>query len=150
MTEGKRRYSDVKEKHNISSLITPYSRPLATVELAYQYELPNCPGKSSIGLRVTFPPNASTPPHTHAGASVSVLVLEGTVLNKMNDGPTRVFEKGGSFFEAPGCHHKVSDNYSTMEPAVILATLVVDTEIVRREGIKGLTVFDDEYRDIQL
>ncbi|RAO74309.1 uncharacterized protein BHQ10_010321 [Talaromyces amestolkiae] len=125
------------------------SRPLPSVELAYQYQLPNCPGKSSIGLKVTFPPNASTPPHRHAGASVSVLVLEGTVLNKMNEEPTRTFTKGGSFFEAPRCHHKVSDNYSTTESAVILATLVVDTEVVERGGIAALTVFDEEYRDIQ-
>jgi quercetin dioxygenase-like cupin family protein len=125
------------------------SRPLASVELAYQYKLPNCPGKSAVGLKVTFPPNASTPPHRHAGASVSVLVLEGAVLNKMNNEPTRVFTRGGSFFEAPKCHHKVSDNYSTTESAVILANLVVDTEVVERGGIAALTVFDEEYRDIQ-
>lgn len=81
---------------------------------------------------------------------MSVLVLEGAVLNRMNDEPTRVFTKGGSFFEAPRCHHKVSDNYSTTESAVILATLVVDTEVVERGGIAALTVFDEEYRDIEL
>lgn len=80
---------------------------------------------------------------------MSVLVLEGTVLNKMNEEPTRTFTKGESFFEAPRCHHKVSDNYSTIESAVILATLVVDTEVVERGGIGALTVLDEEYRDIQ-
>lgn len=72
------------------------------------------------------------------------------MLNKMNNEPTRVFTKGGSLFEAPECHHKVSDNYSTTESAVILATLVVDTEVVQRGGVAALTVFDEEYRDIQL
>ncbi|KHN97487.1 cupin domain-containing protein [Metarhizium album ARSEF 1941] len=126
------------------------SRPLPSVELAYRYKLPNCPGKSSIGLTVTFPPHASTPPHTHAGAAVSVLVLQGTVLNKMNSEPTRVFGAGGSWFESPGCHHVVSDNHSASEPAKLLATLVVDTEVVETGGVAALVVFDDEYKDVQL
>ncbi|EFY97950.1 cupin domain protein [Metarhizium robertsii] len=126
------------------------SRPLPQVELAYQYKLPNIPGKSSIGLMVTFPPNSSTPPHTHAGAAVSAVVLQGTLLNKMNSEPTRVFSQGGSWFEAPGCHHVVSDNYSKDEPAKLLATLIVDTEVVDKGGVEALVVFDDEYKDVAL
>ena len=80
---------------------------------------------------------------------MSVLVLEGAVLNKMNNEPTRVFTPGGSFFEAPKCHHKVSDNYSTTESAVILANLVVDTEVVEVGGLAALIVFDEEYGDIR-
>ncbi|GJN72433.1 cupin domain-containingprotein [Purpureocillium lilacinum] len=125
------------------------SRPLPSMELAYQYKLPNCPGKSSIGLLVTFPPNSSTPPHRHAGAAASALVLSGSLVNKMNNEPTRVFDKGGSWFEAPGCHHKVSDNYSTTETATLLATLVVDTEVVDKGGIAALVELDEEYRDIK-
>jgi quercetin dioxygenase-like cupin family protein len=94
---------------------------------------------------VDFPPNASTPPHTHAGASVSVYVLKGSLLNKMNDGPTQVIPAGGTFFEAPGCHHVTSDNYSTTEPAQILATMVVDTKIVEEGGVAALVVIDPEY-----
>lgn len=120
------------------------------MDLAYHYKLPNCPGKSSIGLLVTFPPGACTPPHRHAGASVSVLVLEGKVINKMNNEPTQVLEKGESFFEAPGCHHKVSNNYSTTETAKILATMVVDNEVVETGGYEALTVIDEEYRDVKL
>ena len=119
------------------------------MELAYQYKLPNCPGKSSIGLLVTFPPNSSTPPHRHAGAASSALVLSVSLVNKMNNEPTRVFDKGGSWFEAPGCHHKVSDNYSTTETATLLATLVVDTEVVDKGGIAALVELDEEYRDIK-
>jgi hypothetical protein len=81
---------------------------------------------------VDFPPNASTPPHTHAGASVSVYVLKGSLLNKMNDGPTQVI-------------HVTSDNYSTTEPAQILATMVVDTKIVEEGGVAALVVIDPEY-----
>jgi hypothetical protein len=64
----------------------------------------------------------------------------------MNKEPTVIFKKGESFFEAPGCHHKVSDNYSTTEQAKILATLVVDHEVVDEGGIEALVVIDDEYR----
>ncbi|KAJ6442406.1 cupin domain-containingprotein [Purpureocillium lavendulum] len=119
------------------------------MEVAYQNKLPNCPGKTCIGLLVTFPPNCSTPPHRHAGAAASAYVLAGTLLNKMNNEPTRVFEKGGTWFEAPGCHHKVSDNYSTTESATLLATLVVDTEVIEKGGVAALVEFDEEYRDIK-
>ncbi|ATY62238.1 cupin domain [Cordyceps militaris] len=127
-----------------------HSRPLPSVEVAYHYKLPNCPGKSSIGILVTFPPNSATPPHKHAGASVSVLVLEGSVINKMNDEETQVLTKGESFFEAPCCHHKVSNNYSTTEVARILATMVVDDEVVDKGGYGALTVIDEEYADVKL
>ncbi|KAJ4153766.1 hypothetical protein LMH87_010240 [Akanthomyces muscarius] len=125
-------------------------RPLPAVELAYHYKLPNCPGKSSIGIIVNFPPNAATPPHRHAGASVSVLVLEGQVINKMNDEETCVLAKGESFFEAPCCHHRVSNNYSATEPAKLLATMVVDDEVVEKGGYEALTVIDEEFRDVKL
>ena len=59
---------------------------------------------------------------------MAAVVLEGTVYNKMNDDPLRVIENGQSWYEAPGCHHKVSANFSKTEPAKILATMVVDTQ----------------------
>lgn len=66
----------------------------------------------------------------------------------MNDEPTRVIKAGGTFFEAPGCHHKISDNYSDSESAQLLVSLVVDTEVIEKGGPAALTVFDVEYRDI--
>jgi quercetin dioxygenase-like cupin family protein len=108
----------------------------------------HCPRKSSVGLLVAYPPRGSTPPHCHAGASVSTFVIEGTVLNKMRNEPTQVFEQGGSWFEALGCHHRVSDNYSATESAKLLATLIVDTEVVEKGEIAALVVYDEEYRDI--
>ncbi len=57
----------------------PFSLYQKTV-LTYQYS-----------LLVTFPPNASTPPHTHPTAFVSVNVVSGHVYNKMNDEPMQVF-----------------------------------------------------------
>lgn len=79
-----------------------------------------------------------------------MLVLEGQVINKMNDGPTQVLGKGESFFEAPGCHHRVSDNYSATEPAKILASFVIDEEVVEKGGYDALTVIDEEFQDVKL
>ena len=124
------------------------SRPIPSVELVYQNKLPNCPGKLCVGLLVTYSPNGSTPPHRHAGASVTAYVIEGTIVSKMNNEPTQVFEQGETWFEAPGCHHKVSDNYSQTEPAKLLATFVVDTAVVEKGGVAALVEYDEEYRDI--
>ncbi|KAH8804376.1 choline dehydrogenase [Xylogone sp. PMI_703] len=125
-------------------------RPLPTLVPVFNYKLANCPGKSSIGLLVKFPPDGASPPHRHGGAAISVYVLEGTVLNKMNNDPTYVIEVGGTFHEAPGCHHRVSQNYSKSEPATILATMVVDTHVVEEGGYAALIKVDEEYRDIKL
>ena len=115
----------------------------------YKYKLPNSPGKSIIGLRVTFPPGACTPPHTHHGASAAVHVLSGTVLNKMNSDPMAVLKAGESFFEAPGCRHRISDNASKTEEASLLATLVMDTAkadaLIEQQGAFGVTLIDEEY-----
>jgi quercetin dioxygenase-like cupin family protein len=103
-----------------------------------------------MGMKVTLPPNASTPPHTHAGAFVAVHVLTGTVLNKMNDSPMTVQKAGDSFYEAPGCRHRISDNASETEEASLFATLVMDTDkmetILEKEGVAGLVIIDEEYR----
>lgn len=105
-------------------------------------------------MKVTFPPNSSTPPHTHAGACVAVHVLTGSVLNKMNDDPMTIKNAGDSFYEAPGCRHRISDNASMTEEASILATFVLETErlerILETEGPMGLVVIDEEYRDVVL
>ena len=73
------------------------SRPLPSLEPLYHYKLPNVPGKSSVALLVQFPPNGATPPHRHAGASVSAYVLEGRLLGMMNDDPmqTEILDKKG-------------------------------------------------------
>ncbi|KAH8590648.1 hypothetical protein B0O99DRAFT_691429 [Bisporella sp. PMI_857] len=137
---------------------TPYdaSRPMPDVQLLYTREIPNAPGKSMVGILVTFAPGTSTPPHTHAGAFIAVAVLQGAVFNKMNDDPLKVFKKGESFFENPGCHHVVSDNFDRGvgiaggkgETAVILATMVVDTKTAEA-GLEALVVIDEEYRPKQ-
>lgn len=116
----------------------------------FQYKLVNCPGKSVVGVLVKFAPNGASPPHRHGDASVAAYLLEGTVLNKMNDDPTKVIEAGGSWYEAPGCHHKISANTSTTEKATILATFVVDTQVVEEQGMAALVQVDEEYRDLKV
>lgn len=116
----------------------------------YKYLLPFESGMTIIGVHVTFPPGASTPPHTHAGAFVAVNVLAGTLLNKMNDDPMTVKYAGDSFYEAPGCRHRISDNASETEEAIIFATFIMESEkaekILETEGVLGLVVIDDEYK----
>lgn len=127
-------------------------RPFPSLEILYKYKILNAPEKSMLALKVTFPPGASTPPHTHAGAFVAVSVLSGSVLNKMNDDPMTIKKAGESFYEAPGCRHRISDNASNTEEAVIIATLVLDTEIMDKlieeaGGPGGLVIIDEEYRE---
>lgn len=124
---------------------------MPSLEIVYKYKLVNTTDKTILGLKVTFPPGSCTPPHTHHGAAVAVHVLTGTVLNKMNDEPMVVLKAGESFFEAPGCRHRISDNASKTEEASILATMVIDTETVEaalaQAGPFGLVVLDEEYRE---
>jgi quercetin dioxygenase-like cupin family protein len=99
-------------------------------------------------MLVNFPPHGSTPPHRHGGASVVGYVVQGSLLNKMNDAPVKVLNKGETWYEAPGCHHKVSDNNSETEPATLLATFVVDTKAVEAGGYGALVQVDEEYKDV--
>lgn len=70
----------------------------------------------------------------------------------MNDDPMAIKNAGDSFYEAPGCRHRISDNASETEEAVIIATLTLSTEkmdeIINKEGAAGLVVIDEEYRDV--
>lgn len=124
------------------------SRPRPSLQPLYHYKLPNVPGKSTVALLVTFPPDGATPPHRHAGASVSVYVLEGHTINKMNDDPIHTFEQGQTFFEGPGCHHRVSANASKTKQLKLIANFVVDTEILEQKGYEGLVELDEEYLDV--
>ena len=69
----------------------------------------------------------------------------------MNDEPMAVLQAGESFFEAPGCRHRISDNASKTEGASLLATLVLETEVAEKlvgeQGAFGLTLIDEEYRE---
>lgn len=68
----------------------------------------------------------------------------------MNDEPMKVIRAGESFYEAPGCHHKISDNDSVTEEAVLLVAMVLDTEgledTLKHQGLAGLVQVDEEYK----
>ncbi|KAI2817027.1 hypothetical protein CBS115989_6324 [Aspergillus niger] len=119
------------------------SRPMPALEVVYAHKLINCPGKTIVGLRVEFPPNGSTPPHRHGGASVSAYVVSGTLLNKMNEDPMKVVSAGGSWYEAPGCHHRISDNASPTEPATLMAVMVLDSESSSSATAAATSVTED-------
>ncbi|PMD18381.1 cupin domain protein [Hyaloscypha hepaticicola] len=124
------------------------SRPFPKIQPLYKKSIMNCPGKTLVALHLTFPPNGSTPPHTHPGAFVCVHVVSGYTLNKMNYDPMQIFGPGETFTENPGCKHKISDNASATEPATMIATFVVDTKVVEKVGIEGLVVIDEDYKSI--
>jgi quercetin dioxygenase-like cupin family protein len=84
----------------------------------FEQAIPNIPGKSLIAVIVDYAPGGASPSHTHAkSAFIFAYVLSGEVESQVNDGPTRVFRAGESFYEAPGSLHAVSRNASKTEPA---------------------------------
>lgn len=65
---------------------------------------------------------------------------------RMNNDPMKVIKAGETWYEAPGCHHRISDNASKTEPATLFATLVLDTDVLERDGMGALIQIDEEYR----
>ena len=89
----------------------------------------NIPGKSIRVVEVDYAPGASSLTHTHAtSAFIYAYVLSGEVESKVNDGETRRYKAGESWFEAPGAVHSISRNASDTVPAKLLAVFVVDTD----------------------
>ena len=119
---------------------------MPSIKVVYAYPLINCPGKTNVGVIVEFPPHGSTPPHRHGGASVSAYVISGRVLNKMNEAPMESFSAGGFWYEAPGCHHRISDNASITESAVLMANMILDSAVYERDGLAAIIQIDEEYR----
>ncbi|OCL06495.1 hypothetical protein AOQ84DRAFT_321366 [Glonium stellatum] len=135
--------------HTIEDPVFDRSKPRPAIKMLYSYSLRNIPGFSVIGLSVSFPPGGSSPPHRHGGASIAGVVISGTAYNKMNNDPTLVLEKGETWYEAPGCHHKISMNASDSEDLVLLATFIVETKVVEEGGFGALVQVDEEYKDLE-
>jgi len=77
-------------------------------------------------------------------------VMSGTTLNKMNDEPMKTLKRGDTWYEAPGCHHKISANASSTEPLTLLATFVVDSKVIEEGGFEALVQIDEEYKDAEI
>lgn len=52
------------------------------------------------------------------------------------------------FFEGVGCRHRISDNASETEEAKIVATLVLDTQVLEEKGVEGIVDVDEEWREV--
>jgi quercetin dioxygenase-like cupin family protein len=112
--------------------ITPATAQTASqgpmVTPAFRQEIPNVAGKSLVASIVEYAPGAKSPPHRHANSAfIAAYVLSGSVRSQVNDEPVKVYKAGESWFEAPGAHHRVSENASMTEPARMLAIFVVDS-----------------------
>ncbi len=123
-----------------------YSRPTIHVSPAWNSTPSNAPGLAFIGLKVTAPLNAATPPHTHGGSAVAATVIQGRVLNQMvcdghSSGP-KIYEKGDSWYEPPGCHHVRSENVGDKE-AIFIASFVADAKRIEEKGLLGALVVMD-------
>ena len=110
-----------------------------TVTLVFQQAIPNIPGKSLAANVVDYAPCGKSVSHRHAASAfIYAHVLSDAVRSQVDDGPARIYRAGESWFEAPGSHHRVSENASATEPARLLAVIVVD------EGDRPLTTPDPD------
>ncbi|KAL2836758.1 hypothetical protein BJX68DRAFT_29479 [Aspergillus pseudodeflectus] len=117
-------------------------RPRETFRIIQVFHPSNLPGKQMILGKVYMPPGAASPPHTHGGAAIIAVTLEGEVLNQMNCGEPEIAKRGEHWYEAPGCHHQRSEN-NTERHAEFIAVLVVDDEVVK-DGYQNIFVLDAE------
>jgi quercetin dioxygenase-like cupin family protein len=98
-----------------------------TVIPKFDQAIANIPGKSLRVVEVDYAPGAASPAHSHAkSAFIYAYVLAGAIESKVNDGQTRIYKVGDSWFEPPGAVHSVSRNASKTKPARLLAVFVVD------------------------
>jgi quercetin dioxygenase-like cupin family protein len=82
-----------------------------------------------VAVVVNYAPGAKSPAHHHApSAFIYAYVLSGAIRSQVGDEPAKVYRTGESFYEAPGSHHRISENASDTEPASLLAVFVVDAK----------------------
>jgi quercetin dioxygenase-like cupin family protein len=107
-----------------------------TVIPHFNHVIPNIPGKSLVAFVVDYAPGGVSPAHVHSKSGfVFAYVVSGAIESQVNDGPTRVYHAGESWYEDPGSSHNVSRNASATAPAKLLAVFVADT------GDKALTTY---------
>ncbi len=98
------------------------------VRPAFSQAIPNLPGKTPTSVIVDYPPGAKSLPHRHArSAFIYAFVVAGDIRSQVQGEPVHVFHAGDSWSEAPGAHHRISENASATRPARLLAVFVVDT-----------------------
>jgi quercetin dioxygenase-like cupin family protein len=95
----------------------------AEVRILSQQPLAGQAGTDVTVLTVDYPPGGSTPPHEHPGTTYAY-VLQGSVVSKLNDGPTQTFTMGQMWTEQPHDRHMISKNASSTEPAKLLVLMI--------------------------
>ncbi|MGE8687629.1 MAG: cupin domain-containing protein [Achromobacter sp.] len=111
-----------------ASPVLAHGEAAETVSKVFDRPITNIPGKSLVTVEVDYAPGAASVPHSHAkSAFIYAYVLSGAIESKVNDGETRTYRAGESWFEPPNAVHSVSRNASKTEPARLLAVFVVDT-----------------------
>jgi quercetin dioxygenase-like cupin family protein len=99
------------------------------VKPVFEHVIPNAEGKSMVAVVVTYPPGAKSLAHHHAkSAFIYAYVLSGAIRSQVDDEPAKVYQVGEGFYEAPGSHHRISENASDKAPASLLAVFVVDSK----------------------
>jgi quercetin dioxygenase-like cupin family protein len=99
------------------------------VKLAFEHEIPNIEGKRMVAVVVTYSPGAKSPAHHHAASAfIYAHVLSGAIRSQIGNESPNVYQTGQGFYEAPGSHHRISENASNTEPASLLAIFVVDSK----------------------
>jgi quercetin dioxygenase-like cupin family protein len=93
------------------------------VHVLSQQSLAGQTGTDVTILTVDYPPGGSTPPHEHPGTTYAY-VLQGAVVSKVNDGPTKTFTSGQIWTEQPHDRHMISKNASSTEPARLLVFMI--------------------------
>src|SRR5215467_7450163 len=95
-----------------------HSQDSEQVKPVFEHVIPNVDGKSMVAVVVTYPPGGKSPSHHHArSAFIYAYVLSGAIRSQVGDEPARVYQAGENFFEAPGSHHRISENASDRAPA---------------------------------
>ncbi|BBY21921.1 cupin domain-containing protein [Mycobacterium stomatepiae] len=131
----------------LAAMLAPTARAEPTPQNSHQNpvvrpvfnQLTNVAGKSLEGVTVSYPPGAKSLAHHHAkSAFIMAYVISGAIRSQVEGEAARVYHAGETRSEAPGDHHTISENASTIEPAELLAVFLVDT------GDGPLTTDDDE------
>jgi quercetin dioxygenase-like cupin family protein len=98
------------------------------VKVVFEHAIPNVEGKKMVAVVVSYPPGGRSLAHHHApSAFIYAHVLSGSIRSQVNDEPAKVYQVGEGFYEAPGSHHRISENASDRNPASLLAVFVVDS-----------------------
>jgi quercetin dioxygenase-like cupin family protein len=103
-----------------------------TLATRFSAQPPNAPGMTLTTVIAEYKPGAFTPPHHHGQAFAMIYVLEGTIVNKVDDGNETLLHAGDHFTEAPNAHHVIFRNPSKTKTTRVLATfLAPDAEAER-------------------